>query len=132
MRLPFTGRSSRCISARTERGDIAILFGSRIAVRRTRGTTTRFWAVRRLVTEEETVAVRGGCRAARSINGLGHRAAVTGLLGGLASQLLQVGQPFCFAGPAEEAPAQHFVGSQRRLTPRPQADEQAGDQRAVR
>ena len=46
-------------------------------------------------------------------------------------QLGQVGQQFVLLGQTGEVMADHLVGPQRRLAARPQADEHAGDDRAV-
>src|ERR1700675_4560037 len=46
-------------------------------------------------------------------------------------ELRQVRQEFRFAGQAAEIEADHLVGPQRRLAPRPEADQQAGDDRTV-
>ena len=43
-----------------------------------------------------------------------------------------MGQQFLFVGQAAEVKADHLVGPQRRLATGPQADQQAGDDRAVR
>ena len=42
-----------------------------------------------------------------------------------------MGEQFLFTGPAAEVEAQHLVGALGRFLARPQADEQAGDQRQV-
>ena len=42
-----------------------------------------------------------------------------------------MGQQFLFLGQAGEVVADHLVGPQRRLAARPQADEHAGDDRAI-
>src|ERR1700728_4168450 len=47
-------------------------------------------------------------------------------------ELGQMSQQFLFAGQAREVVADHFVSAQRWLTPRPQADKHAGDNRTVR
>ena len=52
-------------------------------------------------------------------------------LGVVFLQFGDVGQQFLFAGQAAEVEADHLVGPQRRLAARPEADQQAGDDRAV-
>ena len=47
-------------------------------------------------------------------------------------QFVDVGQQFFFARKATEVEADHLVGAQRRLATGPQADQEAGDDRAVR
>ena len=53
-------------------------------------------------------------------------------LRGLRFQFFDVRHQFVFAGHAAEVETDHLVSSQRWLLTRPQADQQAGDDRAVR
>ena len=58
-----------------------------------------------------------------------------GLLRGglvLVFQFVEVRQQFRLRGQAAEVKANHLVGAERWLAPGPQADQQAGDDRAVR
>ena len=50
---------------------------------------------------------------------------------GLFFQTIDVSQQFFVIRHAAEVPADHFVSSQRWLSPRPQADQHAGDDCAV-